>query len=141
MFRIHICKNLLVTIDTRKEITLNIKFNGIKGDRNIQQSLKFSPWCLAEEVAEQIVPFFLKQDIIECMKKTSFSSLSATLCIIFHSQIVLLATPTETETNFMSYSLFLGETYLHKDKSLVELQLEDGVCLLYFQISHAIVQN
>lgn len=29
----------------------------------------------------------------------------------------------------MSYSLFLGDKYLHKDKSLVELQLEDGVCI------------
>jgi hypothetical protein len=49
------------------EITLNIKFHGIRGNKNIQQSLKFSPWCLAEEAVEQIVPFFLKQDIIECM--------------------------------------------------------------------------
>jgi hypothetical protein len=46
----------------------------------------------------------------------------------------MLAAPTEVETNFMSYSLFLGDTYLHKDKSLVELQLEDGVCSLAIHV-------
>lgn len=42
------------------------------------------------------------------------------------------AAATETETNYMSYSLFIGDKYLHKDKSLVELQLNDGVSLQAF---------
>jgi hypothetical protein len=121
------------------EITLNIKFDGIRGDKNIQQSLKFSCWCLAEEAVEQIVPFFLKQDIIECNNSPNFPFLAPLsshafchplqllLTTSYAYIIFLLASPTEVETNFMSYSLFLGDKYLHKDKSLVELELQDGV--------------
>lgn len=69
-----------MSIDSRSEITLNIRFHGIRGDKNILQALKFSPWCLAEEAVEQVVPFFLKQDIIEC----KFNLLVSFIVFFYH---------------------------------------------------------
>lgn len=83
-------------------LKVNVTFRGATGRQSTTQPLKFSPAFLMEEIVEQIVALFIYLGHIE----------------------------GEAERKYLNYALFRKDEYLHKDKSAVELQLEEGVCVL-----------